>query len=143
MAELIRSNRLYFEEGSLPIHLASDGQMYVRLDDLCLIIGLDMRDQERRIRKDQAIADRLVVFNIRGVEGDRDWTEAVPCLNAGSLSYWLGTIRAQHIKKADVRKRLSLFTTRFLDISWVVFKAGLVKRRRPENEPTPGQTRLL
>lgn len=143
MAELVRSNLLYYEGGSLPIHLASDGQIYARLDDLCLIIGLDLKDQERRIRKDPAIADRLVVFKIRGVGGDYSRSEVIPCLNTGSLSYWLGTVKAQHISKADIRNRLAQFTAQFLDISWVVFRAGLVKRRRHENEHTPGQMRLL
>ncbi len=125
MGKIIYTDRLEFGGEHLPVHLASDRQIYVLLDDLCKFIGLGSDGMVERIQQDVSTADVLLFMT---VPGDDTPPTQEPCkaafLNLAALPYWLGKVSAEMMTRPDLHGQLVRYTFDFLDTTWMLYRAA-------------------
>lgn len=122
VTEILYTDRLDLGEEHLPVHLASDRQVYVRLDELCNFIGLDPKGVADRIRHCVSTADLLVFMTTSG-NGTKAQLEAA-FLNLAALSFWLGMVASARMNHPDRHDQLARYTFDFLDTSWMFYRAA-------------------
>ena len=127
MAKIMYSDKLDFNGQPLPVHLGSDRQIYVLLNDICAFIGVAPDGMAERIQQDSSIADVLVFMPLLGADTDlsaQDVSQAA-FLNLAALSYWLGKISSESLAHPDLHDALVRYTFEFLDTTWMLYKAAV------------------
>ena len=125
MRYIIFTDRLDFAGESLPVHLGSDRQIYVQLDELCSFIGIDPKGRFEQIRGDDSTADVLVVMDLPNESATGPGRANAAFLNLAAVSYWLGTICSERMKRPDLHDCLVRYTYDFLDVTWMFYRAAL------------------
>lgn len=123
--EIIHSVPFVFYGETYKAHLASDRHWYIPINEVCDALGIDPRSQRRRIREDEAIADRLTNIPTETPYQDTTRIQEVACLNLRAVPYWLGTIDAKRVKE-EHRKKVILFKREFAEAAWAVFRSDMV-----------------
>ncbi len=126
MAKIIYSDRLEFNGEVLPVHLVSDRQIYVQVDDLCNFIGLEPNRVAEDIQADVSTAELLLFMT---APGDDTPLTAEPSkaayLNLAALPYWLGKVSHNAISRPDRYDQLVRYTFEFLDTTWMFYRAAV------------------
>ncbi len=122
MAHVIYSDHLDIAGEYLPVHLASDRQVYVRLDELCDFIGLTPEGMVERIQQGVSTADLLVFMHLQGDEVQAQPKAAF--LNLAALSFWLGTVSSSRLERPKLFEQLARYTFDFLDTGWMFYRAA-------------------
>ena len=122
--EIVDQYPFEFYDEIFELYLAEDLQPYVPVKALCDALGIDAGAQRRRIQRDEAIADALVILTPKdGLE----WGGArqVSCLWLKRLPYWLGTIDSARIK-SEHRQKIVQFKREFADVAWAAFRSAIL-----------------
>jgi hypothetical protein len=101
MKEIVFTDQLDLGGEYLPIHLASDRQVYVRLSDLCEFIGIDPARKKSQILHDPSLADLLSAMSLPGENTKTTSAKRAAFLNLAGLSYWLGMIRSELMERPE------------------------------------------
>lgn len=123
--EILQGFPFEFYDETYVAYLASDRQFYISLNEVCQGLGVDARSQRRRIREDEAIADKLINLPMETPYQDSLRVQEVACLNLRALPYWLGTIDAKRVKE-EVRPRVILYKRDFAETAWFVYRAEIL-----------------
>ncbi len=110
------------------VGLATDRKLYVPLRLVCRTLGIDYGAQRRRVLRDEAIADTLVVLRFQNYphgEGETRPRE-VSCLRLDRLPYWLGTIDARRVKDKERGRAVVRFQREFADVAWAAFRTEIL-----------------
>lgn len=126
MTKLIYAHELPFNGDVFSVHVSSDDKVYVRLDDLCNLLGLDWRKQRQHILEDAFLSDKLAVFPVAADNSGTAQPEDVLFFDFGALSYWLNTLMHPPIKRLDVRDRVVRFAREYISMSWILMEHGFV-----------------
>jgi hypothetical protein len=105
------------------LYLTDNLQPYVPVRAMCEALGIDPSAQLRRIKRDLAIADALVVLTPK--DGDA-WGGArqISCLWLKRLPYWLGTLSASRIK-SEHQDKIVRFKREFAEVAWGAFRSAI------------------
>jgi hypothetical protein len=124
--QIVQSYPFKFYEQEYQVYLASDRQFYVRLDDICEGMGLNIGGQRRRIQEDDAINDKLCDIPMETPYQQTSRIRQVDCLNLRALPYWLGTIDAKRITDPRIRALIIVYKREFAETAWFVYRAEIV-----------------
>ncbi len=119
----------------MPIHVASDRQVYLRLSDLCELIGNDPARKKGKILRDPSLADLLAVMRVPGEKTRTSSAKSAAFLNLAGLSYWLGIIRRGPLERPDHHDCLVRYTLDFLDTTWIICRAAYAGLDHTEGHP--------
>jgi prophage antirepressor-like protein len=122
--ELVQSFSFEFYGEMYEVHLASDGQLYIRLSDVCDAIGLDTNSQRRRIREDEAISHHMVNMKTVTPYQDSVRKQAVTFFNIQGLVYWLLGVDAKRVSP-ETRQKVMRFKQKFAKIAWQVYRSEM------------------
>jgi hypothetical protein len=106
-------------------YLASDHQWYVPLYALCDALGIDTSGQRRRIKRDPAIANRLVSLSIETPYRGTSRVREVACLNLQALPYWLAIIDVGRVNE-EHRPKIISFRRDLAEASWSFFRSDIL-----------------
>ena len=120
--KVIQSIPFTFYEKEFEAHLANDRRLYVVLIDICRFMGIDHDSQRKRILRDRAINDCLVLLKLKRDTGRE---EEVLCLRMDRLPYWLGSIDVERIKP-ELMNEVLLYKREFADAAWAVFRSSFL-----------------
>jgi hypothetical protein len=101
MKQSVFTDQLDLGGAHLPVHLASDRQVYVRLSDLCKFIGMDPARKKGQILRDPSLADLLSVMYPPGENARTSSAKHAAFLNLTGLSHWLGMIRGEPMERPE------------------------------------------
>ncbi len=138
MTRITYSDRLEFGEDQLAVHLASDRQIYVLLEELCHFIGVDHEGMAERIQRDNSMADLLVLMSSPRDDREPQELTTVPFLNLAALPYWLGMVSLQSMQHPAHHDLLVRYTFDFLDTTWMLYRAAV----RDLEQAGVGRTRI-
>ncbi len=124
MTEIIYTDELKFGEASLPVHLASDRQVYVQLGDLCNLIGVDPTGMAYRVQRDISTTDLLVFMTVPIDDPQVQKPAKAAFLNLAALPYWLGMVSSTSMQRRKVHDQLARYSFDFLDTSWMFYRAA-------------------
>ena len=120
MIGLVSAGELLFEGGPLPVFVGSDRRVYARFLDLCALLGLDWRRCLLRAEETPGLAGHLIAC--RGIEV-QGYGYAL-FMNLSALPMWLGSLRPQRMRNAEVRERVTLLARQVMDVPWMLIREG-------------------
>ncbi len=122
--ELVQSFSFEFYGEMYEVHLATDGQLYIRLSEVCDAIGLNISAQRRRIREDGAIANYMV--NVKAVTPYKDSIRKQPVtfFNIQGLVYWLLGVDTKRVNP-ESRKKVTRFKDKFAKLAWQAYRSEM------------------
>ncbi len=59
------------------------------------------------------------------VRGGKHGPPEAVLLNLAALPYWLGTVRAEGMKRPDLHDKPVRYSPEFLDVTWMLYRAAL------------------
>lgn len=121
---LLQAYPFHFYDADFTIHLASDRQFYVRLNDLCDAMGVSREGQRRRIIEDIGMSRYLVNIVADTVYQDGVRRQETLFLNSKALTYWLGSIDHRKLKP-EVKERVAEFKMNFVDAVDAFFRSDI------------------
>jgi len=122
--ELVQKFSFEFYGDIYEVYLASDGQLYIRLSEVCDAIGLDTSAQRRRIREDEAILHYMVNIKVETPYQDSVRKHAVTFFNIQGLVYWLLGIDAKRVS-LETKEKVTRFKYRFAKIAWKTYRSEM------------------
>ncbi len=124
MTRLIYAYEFPFDGDVFSVHVSSDDKVYVRLDDLCNLLGLDWRKQRKQILDDPFLQDKLAIFSADAENGRT--SEDFLFFDFGAVSYWLNTLMHTPLKRLDVKNRVMRFAREYMSMYQILTEHGFV-----------------
>ena len=115
-----------FYDHNFELYLTDNRQLILSLRSLCEAMGLDFSAQNRRVERDEALADgiSMVVAPVMRKDGSSQEREVV-CLTLRLLPYWLGTVDASRVK-AELKDTIIRFKRELADVAWAAFRSQIL-----------------
>jgi hypothetical protein len=117
-AELVRQADVEFYGEMLTGALAEDGDIYIPLLQMCESLKLNVRGQQQRIQRTQALGDGLRLIVLAGQDGSR---RAHLCVRVDLVPGWLAGVSTLHIGDEALRQKLVTFQRDLYKVAWAVF----------------------
>jgi P22_AR N-terminal domain/ORF6C domain len=113
--------------GSLfELYMIDNRQLILPLRPLCEAMGMDFSAQTRRIERDEALADGLVMITAPVLRADGSAQEReVSCLALRLLPYWLGTIDSARVKP-ELKEKIIRFKRELATVAWAAFRSKIL-----------------
>ncbi|MCC6192615.1 MAG: ORF6C domain-containing protein [Anaerolineales bacterium] len=115
---LLRQAEVAFYGDELTGALASDGDIYIPLGQLCASLDLQLSAQLRRIRRTEALSDGLHLLTLESQDGSR---RPLVCLRVDLIPGWLGGVMTSRIRNEAVRAKLIAYQRDLYKVAWAVF----------------------
>ncbi|HKI53484.1 MAG TPA: phage antirepressor N-terminal domain-containing protein [Anaerolineales bacterium] len=115
-----------FYDHNFELYLTDNRQLILSLRSLCEAMGLDFSAQNRRVERDEALADgiSMVVAPVMRKDGSSQEREVV-CLTLRLLPYWLGTVDASRVK-AELKDTIIRFKRELAEVAWAAFRSQIL-----------------
>ena len=117
-AEVVRQADVEFYGEKLTGALAGDGDIYIPLVQMCESLTLNVRGQQQRIQRTEALANGLRLIVLSGQDGGR---RAHLCLRVDLVPGWLAGASTAHIGDDALRQKLVTFQRDLYKVAWAVF----------------------
>lgn len=105
------------------LYVGTDLQPYAPVRAMCDALGIDPSAQLQRIKRDEVLAESLVIFTLKE-EGDWGGARQISCLLLRRLPYWLGTLDTNRIK-SEHREKVVMFKREFAEVAWAAFRSAI------------------
>lgn len=130
--ELVQSFSFEFYGDMYEVHLASDGQLYIRLNEVCEAIGLQTDGQRRRILEDEAISHYMINMKADTPYRDSIRKHTVTFFNIQGLVYWLLGVDTKRVS-LESREKVTRFKQKFAKIAWHVYRSEMTLTNEEDN----------
>ena len=115
-----------FYGSTFELYLTDKRQLVLPLHSLCDAMELDFSAQTRRIERDEALADGLIMLTAPVLRSDGSSQEReVSCLALRLLPYWLGTIDSARVK-AELKEKIIHFKRELATVAWAAFRSQIL-----------------
>lgn len=125
MLTVVEQKEVTFYEDDLTAVQADNGQIYVAVRRMCDALGLDPRNQRRRIQDHTILSEgyrRGVIYAPPGEQGGGGPQEA-GLLRVDLVPLWLAGIHLKRVKK-EIRPKIEQFQREAANVLWEAFQEG-------------------
>ncbi len=117
MCQIVYSDQLKIDQDVLPIHLDSDGRVWIRFDDLCDFIG---------VANSQNVEDATMELVRRDLSTimSPPLDEQIEYIDLAALPFWLGLICGEPVNNEIHYEALLSYSQDAHDVSWIAYSAA-------------------
>lgn len=115
--------KVMFEGFEIPCAISNDLNVYIPINNICEILGIETAPQVERIREHHALRQGLAKMDFSVSYGDKgaNTTAEVNVISLTRFHTWLVTIPTKRINKDESRQRLELFQEKCADTIYAYF----------------------
>jgi hypothetical protein len=124
--QVIEQKEVYFYGDELTAVRASDGQVYVSVTQMCVVLGIDAPTQRRRIQGHEILSEgyeRGWLTTPPSEGGRGGGRQQVGMLRVDLVPLWLAGVRLSLVKE-NIRDKLKRFQREAAKVLWEAFQEG-------------------
>jgi ferritin-like metal-binding protein YciE len=122
----VEQKQVIFYEDELTAVRADNGRVYVAVTQMCNVLGLDARNQRRRIQDHTILNEgytRGVIYAPPSADGRGGGEQEAGLLRVDLIPLWLAGIRLNRVHE-DVRDKLEKYQREAAAVLWEAFQEG-------------------
>jgi ferritin-like metal-binding protein YciE len=122
----VEQKQVVFYDDELTAVQADNGRIYVAVTQMCNVLGLDARNQRRRIQDHTILSEgytRGVIYAPPSADGRGGGEQEAGLLRVDLIPLWLAGIRLNRVHE-DVRSKLEKYQREAAAVLWEAFQEG-------------------